>query len=190
MKISKNWKSPLKNLLGCRETNGRVSRTGDVTGYNKRFAVHSVAKETVPFSAWKQSRGLLSWSISVVGAQAKGRTSNSSSRCATASSYARNVAVLLPLYQPREWDEGEGEGEGEKIVGSKHAPSLFRFHVNFVSPWSEMPRVRVDTIYESFWELFIGIPDGRMWMDGSVARLYHDNRLTLSFLINCLWRCG
>lgn len=49
---------------------------GDVTGYNKRFAEHSVARETVPFSAWKQSRGLLSWTISVVGAQAKGRTSN------------------------------------------------------------------------------------------------------------------
>lgn len=130
MKISKNWKSPLKNLLGCRETNGRVSRTGDVTGYNKRFAVHSVAKETVPFSAWKQSRGLLSWSISVVGAQAKGRTSNSSSRCATASSYARNVAVLLPLYQPREWDEGRGreEDRGQQARAfSLPFPREFRF---------------------------------------------------------------
>lgn len=114
MKISKNWKSPLKNLLGCRETNGRVSRTGDVTGYNKRFAVHSVAKETVPFSAWKQSRGLLSWSISVVGAQAKGRTSNSSSRCATASSYARNVAFFFHFTNRGNGTRERGKGKGRR----------------------------------------------------------------------------
>lgn len=131
---------------------------GDVTGYNKRFAEHSVARETVPFSAWKQSRGLLSWTISVVGAQAKGRTSNfffsvcygiqlREKRCRSSST------------QPREW-----EGGG-RIVGSKHAPPLFRFHVNFVSPWSEMPRVRVVTSGYDSWiilRIIYGISDGRM----------------------------
>lgn len=132
------------------------------SGYNKRFAVHSVAKETVPFSAWKQSRGLLSWTISrwLARRRKDGRATLLLDCAATVSSYARNVAVLLPLYQPKGMVEGESWAASTRLLSSVSTWISFRPRAKRLSysSWYESLR------FMNHFRIIYGILDG--WMDG------------------------